>query len=153
MTTQDTSTENKSQETENISAIYLRVDQEDDGVAIKCNYHKASTTLLLQSIAYMLDTAYKGDRDQATKVAEVLPDVVKEYFNLKEAQNDVTEAQETLDNAIASMDTEVLKLAIKEELDRKDGNIDYVMKLSSELMRREVKGDREGTKEKTTDSL
>ena len=152
MTTNDTNTKNRSQETENISAIYLKVDQKDEGVSIECNYHQASTTLLLQSIAYMLDTAFKGDAEQANKVAEVIPSVVDEYFRLKKAEAGVDKAREDLNEFLKTMDEEAIKNAIKEEMSKEDMDMDYVMKMTSELMRRGVDNDRTRDQKKSADS-
>ena len=152
-TTQDTNIENQLQKTENTLRIWLRVDEQDGNVGIECNYNKASTNLMLQAIAYMIDTAYKGDKDTSVTVAKMIPDIVEEYFRLKEAQEEVDKAEEDVNQVIQSMTEEAIRITLKEELSKPKLDTDFVMRLSSELMRREVQNDRQGKKEKTDDSV
>ncbi len=157
MTGNDTNTEQELQTIDGELKISLQVRMNDKGqIAISCNYNKASSTLLLQSIAYMLDTAYRGEKEIAIEVANQIPDIVTEYFRLAELQNDVSNAEDTLQDTIESINNKTLEAMLKAELDKdpKDRDIDYFMRLSSELMKREVESGQttQETEEKTTDS-
>ena len=151
-TIQDTNIEEESVTAENTLKIFLRVDKRDEGVNIECNYYKADTNLLMQTIAYMLDVAYKGNRDTAVTVADMIPDIVKQYFSYKEAEEEVEEAEQGIEDVIKSMSEEAIRLTLKEALSDEELDTDMVMRLSSELMRREVQNDRERKKEKADDS-
>jgi len=124
-------------------SLEVRITDKDE-VSIKCNYNQASSTLLFQSIAYMLDTAYNGDNELITTVAEQIPDIVKEYCRLKDLQDDTNNAEQNLQNVIESFSIEDIENMSKRELEKdpKDRDMDYFMKLLSELMKREVKSGR-----------
>jgi hypothetical protein len=103
----------------------------DGAIGIEAKFNEADSTLLLQSMAYMLDTAFSGSRENAELVAATIPDVVSKYFDIKEEQLEDTD--------------ETLKESIKEELAKEDCNLHDVMKNVSELLKRKVKdGNGEG---------
>ena len=103
----------------------------DGAIGIEAKFNEADSTLLLQSMAYMLDTAFNGSRENAELVAATIPDVVSKYFDIKEEQLEDTD--------------ETLKESIKEELAKEDCNLHDVMKNVSELLKRRVKdGNGEG---------
>ena len=141
MTTKDIAIEKASQTIDKELKIYLEVRVNDkDEVGIRCNYNGASSVLLLQTIAYMLDVAYEGKEEPMVAIAEQMPDVVKEYCRLKGLQEDVDKAEQNLRDTIESIDTKTLEGMLKAELEKEADkrDIDYFMKLSSELMKRGI---------------
>jgi len=153
VTTTDITTEEVSQILEPGLKIDLKVEvNEEQQIAIECNYDGASSVLLLQSIAYMLDTAYNGNLEVVKKVAEQIPDIVNEYCRLKEE----SESKDTvLTNAIEDLQDVEIKSMIESELAEENANVELLVKLTSELMRRkvmEVRDDRSKDKEESTDS-
>ena len=134
--------------------IEVKAEVDENGnVGIQCQYHRASSTLLLQTIAYMLDTAYKGDVDVMKAIAEQIPDIVTEYCRLKDLQNEVEIAEEDLQVAIEKLTVDSIKLFIQEELEKESPDTEYIMRLSSELMKRGIANDRSRDKTKSTDSI
>ena len=78
----DTNTGEESQE-ESTLKILLKVSDKNGNIGVECRYNDADTRLLLQSIAYMLDVAFKGDEEIANKVANAIPEIVEQYFRIK----------------------------------------------------------------------
>jgi len=103
----------------------------DGAIGIEAKFNEADSTLLLQSMAYMLDTAFNGSRENAELVAATIPDVVSKYFDIKEEQLEDTD--ETLKESIK--EEEVIK-NIQED--------DDVSPLLNEVVRRGLDGNREG---------
>ncbi len=126
---------------------------EEGQLGIQCDYNQASTVLLLQTIAYMLDTAFEGKEEVMTTVAEQIPDIVKEYCRLKELNTQIEDIEKDMEDIISTYSDEVLKYTIKEELGKDDPDMDMVMRMSSELLKRGIKNDRERNKTKSTDSI
>ena len=134
--------------------ISLRVEVNEEGqLGIQCNYNQASTVLLLQTIAYMLDTAYEGKEELMATVAEQIPGIIKEYCRLKEMNTKIENITKDIDELISSSSDEVLKSMTKDELSKDNPDMDMVMKMSSELLKRGLKDDRERNKTKSTDSI
>jgi hypothetical protein len=100
----------------------------------------------------MLDTAYKGNKDIMKTVAETIPDIVEEYCKLKDLQENVQAAEKDINELIKGMTVEEIKQAIKTETSKDKVDTDYLMRLSSELMRKEVANAKRG-KEESADSI
>jgi hypothetical protein len=101
----------------------------------------------------MLDSAYKGDKDIMKFVADTIPDVVEEYCRLKDLQDEVEIAEEDLQATIEKLPEDSIKMFIQEELKKESPDTEYIMRLSSELMKRGIANDRSRDKTKSTDSL
>ena len=137
----DTNTEAQLPQDEVISKITLVVSERvsDQAISISTQFNKASTTLLVQSIAYMLDSAFNGNEEAAGEVAGMLPDVVQKYFELKNQSEEqieppvVVDVKEMSDDDIA----DELRDLIDTEMNKE--GVDYFMKLSSEVARRSIR--------------
>ena len=106
--------------------------RKSDGViGIEAKFNEADSTLLLQSIAYLLDTAFSGSRENAELVASTIPDVVGKYFDIKEEQEDTVDLTKLTKSELH----ELIK-SIKEDED--------ISPLLNEVARRGLDGIREG---------
>jgi len=114
MTTRDTATEQELQITDGVK-IELKYAILNGDANIGCSYDGASTNMILQCIAYMLDKAY-NDTDVINEVASLIPDIVKQYCIYKDAQNDIQELEESIEDIIKGMTFEELELAITDIL-------------------------------------
>lgn len=74
---------------------------------MSAKFNDASSLLLIQSMAYMMDIAFEGNKESVFKVAEQVPSVCKTYFEIKEGQEKTTNyadmEEEELRDLIATM--------------------------------------------------
>ena len=146
----DTNTEAQLPQDEVISKITLVVSERvsDQAISISTQFNKASTTLLVQSIAYMLDSAFNGNEEAAGEVAGMLPGVVKKYFELKNADEVQTEPEApSLDLKDWSDDDIADKLRELIDTEMNEHGVNFFMRLSSEVARRSLKGESNGNGE------
>ena len=57
---------------------------EENNGQFKVELKDSNINTMLQLMVYTLDTAYKGNQLVVEQLAEQIPDIVKEYYRLKE---------------------------------------------------------------------
>ena len=133
----DTNTEKQLPRTEEVLKISLKITERvsDGAVGMSAEFNEVDTNLLVQGIAYMLDTAFKDNEKATQDLADIVPAVVKKYIELKHAQ-DVPE-EELIELTTLPM-SDLVKM-IKESSD--DDELVFIL---AEIARRGLDGNGEG---------
>ncbi len=141
-TTKTTSTEEESPTTDKVLKAQLQILEVDGQIGFIAEFNQVKSEHLIHSIVYMLDTAFNGDREMIETVTDKIPEMMNEYFKIKDEQE-----EEDMD--LASKSTEALTDMIMKELKSEDFNVALVDALTRELQRRVDDGERD--EEKPTD--
>jgi len=141
----DTNTEKQLPQEEVISKITLTVNERvaDGAISITTQFDKTDTTLLVQSIAYMLDSAFNGNEEIAREVAGMLPGVVQKYFELKKAEEEEV-TSDTQDSEEDLIELTELNIGELSELILACTEYEELPLLLAEVARRGLDGNGEG---------
>ncbi len=133
--------------------ILVKVDEVEGGTSIDCRFHKTPTSLLFQTIAYMIDKAFNSNIEAMQEFSKALPDVVDKYIEIMELQKSVNNITNEINDFVKNADKETIMDLMKKELEKpvEERRTEYFMMLNKALIEKEL--DEAGrTEEETTDS-
>ncbi len=85
MNTKDTPSEEESQTIDGALKLSLKVTDQDGKLGFRTKFNGVSSTELIQAVMYLLDSAFKGNREHVEVLVGLLPDTIKSYYDMKEA--------------------------------------------------------------------